>query len=383
MSGANYREFIASVVQRLGYGGQRFAESVLGWNRGTIRKGLSELNSGEQIDDCRQGNSGRKSTLENIPELVDSIREIVEPTSQTDPTFRSTRIYTPLSARHVRARLKKDYGYREKELPSRRTISSLINKLGYVIRKVQKTKPLKKIAETDSIFGQLKKINEQSDIEKGVLRLSIDAKATVNVGPFSRGGKSRQSVKAVDHDFSADEKLTPYGIFIPDTNESWLWFAQSGSTTADFIADRIEEIWPELKSRYSPHTLILNIDNGPDSSGVRTQWLNRLVQFSDKIGVEIQLAYYPPYHSKYNPIERVWGILENHWNGELLDSTEKVLGLARSMIYNGISPKVRKVVKIYEKGVSLTKSAMKEVEKRLDRLKGLEKWFIKIVPEAT
>ena len=66
--------------------------------------------------------------------------------------------------------------------------------------------------------------------------------------------------------------------------------------------------------------------------------MKRLVDFAIKHEVSISLIYYPPYHSKYNPVERLWGILENHWKGQLLESVEKVVGLARTMTYNGIHP---------------------------------------------
>ncbi len=381
MSGNDRREFIASVVKRLGYGGQYFAETVLNWNRGTIRKALKEFDTDVFVDH-RETNKGRRSFRDSLPGLEASIRAIVEPNSQTDPTFRSTRIYTPLTARQVRRRLISDFEFKDKSLPSRRTLSTLLNNLGFILRKVQKCKPLKKIPETDAIFDMLKPLNKAADEDPGCLRISIDAKAAVSVGPFARGGKSRQAQQAADHDFTSDRKYTPYGLFIPKTNESWVWFTQ-GPATADFIVDRLEEIWPKLKAKYNPHTLLINADNGPESSGRRTQWLNRLVRFSDKVGIKIRLAYYPPYHSKYNPIERVWGILENHWNGEILDSDEKALGLVRSMTYNSSSPAVRKIKKTYHKGVTLTKSAMKEVEQRLQRMQGLENWFIDIEPIFT
>lgn len=75
--------------------------------------------------------------------------------------------------------------------------------------------------------------------------------------------------------------------------------------------------------------------------GVRSQWLKRLVQFSARRGVFVQLAHYPPYHSKYNLIERVFGVLENYWNGDPLRTIEKALGMAKSMTYNGVHPVVR------------------------------------------
>ncbi|MEZ5323591.1 MAG: transposase [Verrucomicrobiales bacterium] len=126
------------------------------------------------------------------------------------------------------------------------------------------------------------------------------------------------------------------------------------------------------------HTLVINADNGPECSGRRKQWLYRLVEFSRKHQITIKLAYYPPYHSKYNPIERCWGVLENHWRGELLTSIEKTLGLARSMTYAGANPIVKLVKKLYQNGVTLTDKALAKVEEKIERLATLEDWFLTI-----
>lgn len=106
--------------------------------------------------------------------------------------------------------------------------------------------------------------------------------------------------------------------------------------------------------------------------------MNRLVEFAKTNEVNINLVYYPPYHSKYNPIERVWGVLENHWRGELLDSIEKALGLARTMKWKEKKPTIEFVKGVYEKGVKLTKKAMEQLEKRFDRISGIEKWAVDI-----
>jgi transposase len=164
--------------------------------------------------------------------------------------------------------------------------------------------------------------------------------------------------------------------------ESYFWFS-IGPVTADFIVDRLEELWGKLSKRFpNVNKLVINADNGPESNGQRTQWLERLTDFSDASKISIEFAYYPPYHSKYNPIERLWGVLENHWCGELLTSTEEILGLARTMTYRGIVPATVKLIrKVYEKGVRLTKKQMLQIENRLQRLKGLEKYFISIAPK--
>jgi hypothetical protein len=169
-------------------------------------------------------------------------------------------------------------------------------------------------------------------------------------------------------------------MLLPQTGENHLWFSE-GKVTADFMVDRIEEMIPRWKKRFDLHTLAINADNGPESSGHRTQWLRRLVELSDANQLTIQLAYYPPYHCKYNPVERLWGVLENHWRGEIIDTTHKALGLARSMTYRGNKPTVRKIRKVYRAGISVAKKAMREIEKRLERKSGLESWSIKIIPQ--
>jgi transposase len=200
------------------------------------------------------------------------------------------------------------------------------------------------------------------------------------VGGFSRGGYNRQHENGLDHDFGAKEKLTPFGIFLPETKESFFWMATS-RVTADFMIDRLEELLPKLRERCPElETLVINADNGCESSGSRTQWLKRLVDFSRRHGIGIQLAYYPPYHSKYNPVERCWGVLENHWRGEILGSVAKVLGLARSMTYAGIKPVVKLVRRVYLNGVKPSKSEIEKTQSSLHRKPGLEKWFIKIAP---
>jgi hypothetical protein len=373
---------MAQVVKLLGYGGQYFAEKVLGWNRGTIRKGLIELESGIPIHD-QYCHCGRKRAEEHLPNLLSDIKSIVDPSSQADPTFRSKKIYSPLTANEIHRRLKVNKGYQSSDLPTVRTIRNKLNDLEIRPQRVKKCEPARKIPETDAIFEQVNAVNANTDKDPNAIRISLDCKAVVKIGPFSRGGKNRVEQKASDHDFEAEQTIVPFGVFIPEFCESHFWFS-IGPVTADFMVDRLQELWGKLHKRFpNLNKLVINADNGPESNGQRTQWLQRLVDFSDIADITIELAYYPPYHSKYNPVERLWGILENHWRGELLTSTDKALGLARTMTYRGITPStVRLIRNIYRKGVRLTKKQMVPIEKRLQRLTGLEKWFITICPGA-
>lgn len=242
----------------------------------------------------------------------------------------------------------------------------------------------KKSPETDLIFESVHELNDMADAceDDRMLRLSVDTKARVKVGPFSRGGYSRFPVKALDHDFTPDTILVPVGISVPKYDEVYIDLCYHRAP-ADAWIDSLEYFWQEQRHQFPNTThLVLNLDNGPENNSHRTQFIARLVQFADNTGLSITLAYYPPYHSKYNPIERCWGVLENLWRGQLLDSVEAVVAFASKMTYNGVKAVVRLVDKVYEKGVRLSKAAIKPVEKRLDRDKVLPKYRVTITPAA-
>ena len=276
----------------------------------------------------------------------------------------------------------REKGYSDEELPTAKTVGNILNRLGYNLKRVLKSKPLKKIKEVDEIFENVWELNRQSDENPESLRISVDAKAKVNVGEFSRNGKSRdrEAKKAGDHDMNPECRLIPYGI-LNILSGLLTIFIGTSFETSDFIVDCIEMWWDQNKYAYEHiNELVINLDNGPDPSGGRTQFIRRMTEFADKTGLRIRLTYYPPYHSKYNPVERCWGVLEEHWNGEILDSVEKIVGWASTMTWKGIKPVVRLWEKIYDKGVRLTKKEMKPYENRIERSNKLPKWDVLIEP---
>lgn len=225
-------------------------------------------------------------------------------------------------------------------------------------------------------------VNRAADAAPDTLRVSLDAKATVKVGPFSRRGQRRVPVAAADHDFQPVGTVTPVGLLLPDLDEVFL-YAVTSRVTSDCLVDRLAQWWDAVRARFAHiSTLVLNLDNGPESHSHRTQFMHRLVQFAADSGLTVRLAYYPPYHSKYNPVERCWGILERHWNGSLLDACDTVLQFAATMTWKGTHPTVALVTTTYERGVTLTKEAMAAVAAHLTRHPTLGKWFVDIHPPA-
>ena len=192
------------------------------------------------------------------------------------------------------------------------------------------------------------------------------------------GEKNRVTTLAADHDFQPIATLTPVGIFLPQYNQLYLFFVTS-KVTADCLVDLLENWCYEVKERFPLiSNWVINADNGPENHSRRTQFMHRLVNWVNREQIPIQLAYYPPYHSKYNEVERTFGWLEQHWNGSLLDTVDTVLNFARSLRFKGQRPVVKLVNQVYETGVKLSPKAMNELENKFHRLPGLEKWFVEI-----
>ena len=378
LKGYDKRIVLAKLAKGMGRGGQSFLAKEFNISRDTIRKGMQELESGIKIVDAFNLR-GRKKIEEKLPTLLEDIIDIVDLESQTDPTFKSTRLFTRLTVKEVRKQLVAKKDYKEENLPTNATLNTKINELGYKLKKVRKVKPLKKIEQTDAIFKKLKKVHEENRDKDKVARISIDAKDKVKIGEYSRSGYSRIETKAYDHDFCR-EHITPFGILDITEDKIYLALTQE-KVTADFIVDQIESYWIESGNINNKEVLIINSDNGPENNSRRTQFMKRIIEFSVKYNIKVILAYYPPYHSKYNPVERVWGVLEKHWNGSILNSVEAVLGFASSMSWKRKNPSVKIVKDIYKTGKKVGKDMMEKYESVIERANGIEKWFVTINPE--
>lgn len=210
----------------------------------------------------------------------------------------------------------------------------------------------------------------------------------MKVGDFSRGGEARggEAVRALDHDMAPESIVVPFGILemnrgaVP-IHPPWFLFGHS-KETSDFLADGLDLWWDERKVVHGGvRRLHIELDNGPEVASSRTQFLNRMVGFADRHRVTVELAYLPPDHSKYNPIERCWGILERHWNGALLSSVADVLRWAGTMTWRGLRPIIRETTAVYERGVRLTKAVFRPIAARLTRSPTLPKWSLTIRPK--
>jgi hypothetical protein len=188
LTGYQRRLFQAEVVTALCGGCARQAERRFGWGRDTVEKGLNEAQHGVR---CLENFAarGRVRSEEKDPQLAADIRAIVEPHSYADPELKSPRRYSNLSAGEVLEALTTK-GYPKEELPSERTMRDILNRMNYRLKRIQKGKPLKKTKETDAIFAHVRQVRQQVRDEPETLEISMDAKAKVGLGDYSRGGKN-------------------------------------------------------------------------------------------------------------------------------------------------------------------------------------------------
>jgi Rhodopirellula transposase DDE domain len=189
LSGQQRRLFQAQVCLTLCDGNPRQAERRFGWGRQTVQKGLHEWQSGIRCLENFKARGARRTEDQHFP-LAADIRAIVEPQSYADPELKSERRYSNLTAAEVLTALQTTKGYRAEDLPSERTMRDILNRMNYRLKRIQKGKPLRKTKETDAIFANVKAVREEVRGDPETLEVSIDTKAKVKVGEYSRGGKN-------------------------------------------------------------------------------------------------------------------------------------------------------------------------------------------------
>src|SRR6201995_5092609 len=162
----------AEVARALCGGCPRQAERRFGWGRGTVEKGLHEQRHGIR---CLENFAarGRRRSEDKDPRLAADIRAIVEPHTYADPSLRSSRRYTNLSAAEVRDALIA-MGHPAADLPAERTMRTILNRMNYRLKRIQKGKPLKKTEQTDAIFANVRAVREEAGNDPATLEISME-----------------------------------------------------------------------------------------------------------------------------------------------------------------------------------------------------------------
>ncbi len=348
---------------------------IFGLSRITIRKAI-KIFENKVFYKKEIETRGRKKLIEKYSSLKEDITKVIENYLSTDPRFKTEKQYVNMTVKEIKKQLIETGKYQENSF-SNSSLNNILNSMDYGLKKVQKTKPLKKIEETDAIFDNVNKKKEEGFKDNKMVMISIDTKDKVLLGPFSRNGKNRIQIEAVDHELTND-CLIPFGILDLKNNTPYFFNYTSKPTSLDLV-DCIEEFFEEQYLNKDISKLMIFLDNGPDNSGVRTIFLSGLINIAKKYNIQIELVYYPPYHSKYNPVERLWARLEKIWNGFLLETKEVCLSFMKNLTWRN-TKSVTKLKEVkYEKGLTINKKEMKMLEdKYITRTDGIKKWSVLI-----
>lgn len=337
------------------------------------------------IGDCqekiKQETRGRKKIEEQNPEIIAQIKEIIKIYEYTDSHFKTETIFVNLSLTNLRKELIKRYNYTLKSCPCRTTLLRILKDLGYKIQKVKKTKVLAKIPETDAIFENINETKSFAYLSSdNIAVISIDDKNRKKIGNVSDNGYSWFKREALDHDTNFDCTIVPFGILDLKTNETFVYCSKS-SSTANFKVDCIENYLIKKKEHYNIKRLVIFLDNGPKNSSRRTLWIKCLIDLAKRHNISIELAYYPPYHSKYNMIERYWARLQLSWNGLIINTIDELIKVINKVTWKDVTTKAYFIKKNYKKGITIDKEKMINLEnKHIYRTEGIEKWSLVITP---
>lgn len=362
----------------------RKLSKILGVSRKLIKQVLNLFSSSQIIETSKLETRGRKKVEDNFPEIINQIQEICNNYEHVDKSLKDKIVYINITLSGIKNKLKNDYHYNDKECPCENTIRRiLIKKLGYKLTKVKKNKVFKKVEETDDIFENVfSKLDELQLSDEKIIGISIDDKVAKYVGKLSAGGSSWTEKEAYDHDTNPDYIVKPFGIMDLKTKQVQVYCTTSNST-ADFKVDCIEEyLIQKLNKKSNINKLFIFLDNGPENSSRRKLWKYRIIELAVKYKIEIELVYYPPYHSKYNKIEHYWGVLQKHWNGLIIDSLDKLIGAINSCTWDKIPSCGILKTEVYEKGKVIDENILKDLENNhiVYANETIKKWSLIITP---
>lgn len=328
------RLFAGSEALAFGHGGITAVSHATGMTRATIRRGLKEcraIESGSapslKPHQNRRSGGGRKKVTVKHPELLPTLKELVEATTRGDPE--SPLLWTARSQRNLVDALEAK-GYRI----SQRTLANLLQGLGYSLQGNKKKQEGAQHPDRNAQFEHINtKVHQQ--LAAGEPAISVDTKKKELVGSFKNHGRElrpKGTPECVNvHDFPSEGegKALPYGVYDLAENEAWVSVGISHDT-AEFAVATIRTWYQELGQPLYPNaTSLLVTADGGGSNGYRLRlWKVELQTLADEIQMPIMVCHLPPGTSKWNKIEhRLFSFITQNWRGKPLVTHQVIVDL--------------------------------------------------------
>jgi hypothetical protein len=244
---------------------------------------------------------GRKCCLDSNPQLREEFREVLRLHTAGDPC-REEVVWTNLTKREIAKRLEQRGSH-----VSVNIVTQLLNDAKFRRRKLHKTLAMGSVSGRNEQFERIAELREEYE-SQGWPVLSMDSKKKEGLGPYYRPGVlfAPEQVPVYDHDFlrAAKGVLIPHALYDPNRNVGHLYLGLSHDTS-EFACHNIYRWWMRFGRWYygDAPSLLLLCDCG-GSNGYRQYLFKEDLQgLVNRMGIEIRVAHYPPYTSKYNPIE--------------------------------------------------------------------------------
>jgi hypothetical protein len=348
------RRWAAAEARSHGRGGIAAVARATGISEGTVRRGLAELDAGEELegDRVRRAGAGRPGILEREPGLSEALDALIAPVTRGDPELPLR--WTSKSGAKLAEALR-EMGHQVVD----RTVLRLLKAKGYSLQANKKTREGAQHPDRDAQFQHINETVGEA-IRAGQPVISVDAKKRELVGDFKAVGREFQPrgrpVEVRGHDFK-DKQLghaIPYGVYDLATDEGWVSVGIS-SETAQFAVNTIISWWEHLGRRRYPKakTLTITADSGGSNNPSTRVWRCELQRLADTTGLSIRVCHFPPGTSKWNKIEhRMFSFVSLNWRGKPLESLEVIINLiAATTTHTGLKLYARLDDRTYERGL--------------------------------
>ena len=360
----------------------RKVSKIMGTSTHTLQNGRQELLSGEGPGDgrIRRTGAGRKSVLPQHPEWTQAVVQIIEPHTAGLPQDENV-VWISLSVTQIMNGLSA-IGYDI----SRYFVRQILDSLGLRERSFYKDLPMKDVKDRNEQFEQITAICEEAS-SVGLPIVSIDTKKKEMLGNFKREGKalSNGPLKSLDHDFStfSDGQIVPHGIYDVTRNVGYMALGISHDTSR-FVCDNIARVWEQhLKWQYpDAHTLVILCDGGGSNSSAHRIVKQDLMDLANKLGIRLLVVHYPPYCSKFNPIEhRLFSQITRSWSGAPLMSLQNAADrAAMTTTKKGLKVHVHINSKTYDIKRPIDESYQKRLARQVVFAQELGKWNYLVKP---
>jgi hypothetical protein len=378
--------YAGTLASALPHGGITRISRDLFISRKTVSKGMREsamLGSSTAVHpttNIRKPGGGRKDLLMLNPTIGKTFDAVVASCTAGDPMNEAVK-WVSMTRKGISTAMEALLGYPMSEY----YVSRLLKAKGFSRRKMSKSIPLKQVEDKDAQFKNIERLRKEYNDSKSPV-VSIDTKKKEMLGNFYREGRCfcKESRKVSDHDFPSfsNGKVTPHGVYDIQRNEGFLTCGTTAHDTFEFNVTCIGDWWDTLgKSNYPSATKLLILADGGGSNSSRSyKFRQELQELSDRIGREIRIAHYPPYSSKWNPIEHLlFCHISRGWNGMVFnDASEMVLAAMRVTTTTGLKVYASLKTQQYEKGIKASESFLQDYSVVHDEYLG--KWNYVIKP---